>query len=159
MLIGWTRAYIQLFSRFKRILKRIFRNASLLSLIQTRFFHLNVKENQHATKRGLLVEKQKDFSDQLKNVLIRSLKKSLSDDGCCRTKHRVTELHGSQTESSFLRFVTGCLISITGHLVSVKRSVNCVGTLSFCSGKDSFGFKKLLQLVWTLVDVFQWSMK
>ena len=27
-------------------------------------FHLNAKENQHATKRSLLVEKQQDFSDQ-----------------------------------------------------------------------------------------------
>ena len=33
-------------------------------LILTRSFHLNVKENQHATKRSLLVEKQKDFSEQ-----------------------------------------------------------------------------------------------
>ena len=38
----------------------------------TRSFHLNVKENQHATKRSLLVEKRKDFPT--KNVLIRSLK-------------------------------------------------------------------------------------
>ena len=58
------RAYINLVSRFKRSLKRNFRNASLLSLILTRSFHLNVKENQHATKRSLLVEKQKDFSEQ-----------------------------------------------------------------------------------------------
>ena len=34
--------------------------------------YLNVKESQHATKRSLLVEKQKDFPT--KNVLIRSLK-------------------------------------------------------------------------------------
>ena len=35
----------------------------------------------------------------------------------------------------------------------------CVGTSSFCSGKESFGFKKLLELVWTLVYVFHRSMK
>ena len=35
-----------------------------MSLIITRSFHLNVKENQHATKRSLLVEKLKDFPDQ-----------------------------------------------------------------------------------------------
>ena len=57
-------ACIKLVSRFKRIFKGNFRNASLLSLILTRSFHLNVKENQHPTKRSLLVEKQKDFSDQ-----------------------------------------------------------------------------------------------
>ena len=58
------RACIKLVSCFKRSLKRNFRNASLLSLILTRSFHLNVKENQHATKCSLLVEKQKDFSEQ-----------------------------------------------------------------------------------------------
>ena len=35
-------AYIKLVSRFKRILKANFRNAWLLSLIQTRLFHRNV---------------------------------------------------------------------------------------------------------------------
>ena len=67
-------------------------------------FHINVKENQHATRRSLLVVKQKDFSDQ--NQCIDSQpEKSLNEDGWCRTKHRVTELHGRQTaESSFLRF-------------------------------------------------------
>ena len=58
------RTCIELVSRFKRSLKRNFRNASLLSLILTRSFHVNVKENQHATKRSLLVEKQRDFSEQ-----------------------------------------------------------------------------------------------
>ena len=57
-------ACIKLISRFKRSLKRNFRNASLLSLILTRSLHLNVKENQHATKRSHLEKKQKDFSDQ-----------------------------------------------------------------------------------------------
>ena len=57
-------ACIKLVSRFKRSLKRNFRNASLLSLILTRSFHLNVKENQHATKLSHLEEKQKNFSDE-----------------------------------------------------------------------------------------------
>ena len=57
-------ACIKLVSRFKRSLKRNFRNTSLLSLILIRSFHLNVKENQHATKRSHLEEKQKDFSDE-----------------------------------------------------------------------------------------------
>ena len=63
---------IKLVSHFKRILKRNFRNASLLSLILTWLFYLNMKENPHATKRSLKVEKQKDFSE---NALIHSLKK------------------------------------------------------------------------------------
>ena len=58
-----------------------FRNASLLSLILTRSFHLNVKENQHATKRSLLVEKQKDFSDQKR--IDSQPENSLSGDGWC----------------------------------------------------------------------------
>ena len=75
---------IKLVSRFKRILKRNFRNASLLSSILTQSFHLNVKENQHATKHSLLVEKQKDFSDQ---KLDSQPGNSLSGDGWCWTKH------------------------------------------------------------------------
>ena len=84
---GWLteHACIKLVSRFKRILKRNFRNALLLSLILTRSFHLNVKENQHATKRSLLVEKQKDFSDQKR--IDSQPENSLSGDGWCSTKH------------------------------------------------------------------------
>ena len=70
---------IKLVSRFKQSLKRSFRKASLLSLILTRSFHPNMKENQHATKRSLLVEKQKDFSDQ-KRIDSQS-ENSLSGDG------------------------------------------------------------------------------
>ena len=62
-----------------------FQKASLLSLILTRSFHLNVKENQHATNRSLLVEKQKDFSDQKRIDL--QPENSLSGDGWCSTKH------------------------------------------------------------------------
>ena len=78
-------ACIKSVSRFKRILKRNFRNVSLLSLILTRSFHLNVKENQHATKRSLLVEKQKDFSDQKR--IDSQRENNLSGDGWCWTKH------------------------------------------------------------------------
>ena len=74
-MITWCRlaehACIKLVSRFKRILKR--------NLISTRSFHLNVKENQHATKRSLLVEKQKDFSDQKR--IDSQPENSLSGDG------------------------------------------------------------------------------
>ena len=44
-------------------------------------------------------------------------------------------------------------------LSALKNSVNSVRTLRVRSGKESFGFKKLLELVWTLVYVFQRSMK
>ena len=54
-------ACIKLASHFKQILKMNFRNASLLSLIITWSFHLNLKENQHATKHSRLVEKQGFF--------------------------------------------------------------------------------------------------
>ena len=43
--------------------------------------YLNVKENQHATKRSLLVEKQKDFSDQKR--IDSQPENSLSGDGWC----------------------------------------------------------------------------
>ena len=64
--------------------------------MQTRLFQLNVKENEHVTKRSLLVEKQKDFSDQKR--IDSQPEKCLFRDGWCRTKHRVIELHGRQTE-------------------------------------------------------------
>ena len=38
------------------------------------------------------------------------------------------------------------------HVAGVENVVNCVV-------KESFGFKKLLELVWTLVYVFHQSMK
>ena len=78
-------ACIKLVSRFKQILKRNFRNAPLLSLILTRSFHVDAKENQHATKCSLLVEKQKDFSEQKR--IDSQPEKSLSGDGWCSTKH------------------------------------------------------------------------
>ena len=59
-------------------------------------------------------------------------------------------------ESQFLRFVSGRLNSITGH-IGVKRSVNFA--LCFRSGAESFGFKKLVELVWTFLYVFHRSMK
>ena len=71
-----------------------------------------MKENQHGTKRYLLVEKQKDLSDQ--KCIDLQPEKSLSGGGWCRTKQRVTELHGRQTESLFLCFAAGRLISFTG---------------------------------------------
>ena len=104
--------------------------------------------NQHATKRSLLVEKQKDFSDQ--KCVDSQSEKCLSG---------VTKLHGHQTESYFLRFALGRLISITGHFIGIEKSINCVGSLSFRRGKESFGFNKLLELVWTLVYFFHRSMK
>ena len=65
-MISWCRlaehACIKLVSLFKRILKRNFINASLLGLILTRLFHLNVKENRYAAKHSVKVEQQKDFS-------------------------------------------------------------------------------------------------
>ena len=79
------RACSKLVSGFKPSLKRNFRNASLLSLILTRSFHLNVKENQHAKERSLFVEKERIFPS--KTVLIRSLKTVLSGDGWCWRKY------------------------------------------------------------------------
>ena len=78
-------ACIKLVSRFQRSLKRNFRNALLPSWILTWSFHLNVKENQQATKHSLLVEKQKDFSDQ--NCSDSQHENSLSENSWCWTKH------------------------------------------------------------------------
>ena len=61
-------------------------------------------------------------------------------------KSRKQTLESAQygLEISFnLCFASGSLISITGHPIGAKNSVNCVGKLSLRSGKESFGFKKL----------------
>ena len=50
-----------------------------------------------------LTEKQTYFSDQKCNDS--QLEKSMSGDGWCRTKHRVTDLHGQQIESLVNFFV------------------------------------------------------
>ena len=78
-----------------------------------------MKENRHAAKCSVLMERQKDFPS--KNVLIRNLKK-LNGYGGCQTKH------GYKTERLF---ASGFLSSITRHLICVKNSINVVGTLCF----------------------------
>ena len=75
-------ACIKLVSRFKRILKRNFRNASLLSLILHGHFILTWTKINMQQKRSLLVEKQKDFSDQ-KRIDSQPVNSFLSGDGWC----------------------------------------------------------------------------
>ena len=116
-----------------------------------------MKENRHAVKRSFLVEKQKDFSS--KNVRIDSQPlKCLSGDGWCRTNYKITELHADKVKINFFLLLLVALLVLQVRL-GVKNSVNFVGTLSFRGGKESFGFKKLLQHVWTLVYVFRRSKK
>ena len=111
MLIGWDRGHFSLIKRALLVIKRAWLlDADWLSTpalnwfpasngvwkgisethrfwvwILTRSIHLNVKENQHATKRSLLVEKQKDFSDQKR--IDSQPENSLSRDDWCWTKH------------------------------------------------------------------------
>ena len=42
-------------------------------------------------------------------------------------------------------FTSGHLISTTGHLIGVNRSVNSVGTLSFCCGKQGFWIQEFIR--------------
>ena len=92
-------ACIKLVSLFKRILKRNFINASLLSLILTRLFHLNVKENPHATKRSLLVEKQRIFPTI--NALIRSLKKVWVGTACVARSIELQNFMATKLKANF----------------------------------------------------------
>ena len=82
-----------------------------------------MKENQHATKRSLLVEKQKDFSDQ-KRIDSRP-ENSLSGDGFKAGVERNTRQNfvASKLKVNFLRFATSHLNGITGlgHLIGVKK--------------------------------------
>ena len=51
-------------------------------MLKLRFdWYINVKENQHATKRSLLMETLRDFSDQKR--IDSQPENSLSGDGCC----------------------------------------------------------------------------
>ena len=87
-------------SRLKRIekefQKRVACEFDLNTVVLT---YSNVKENEHVTKRSLLVEKPKDFSGQ--KCIDSQPEKCLSGETRlqCRTNYRVTELHGRQTES------------------------------------------------------------
>ena len=147
-------ACIKLVSRFKRILKRNFRNASLLSLIFTRSFHLNVKENQHATKAQSFGGKAKRFFWP-KTYWFAAWK---------QFEWGRLVLNKALDRTSWPNFfillqVALLVLQALVTLSALKNSVNSVGTLRVRSGKESFGFKKLLELVWTLVYVFQQSMK
>ena len=113
-----------------------------------------MKENQHATKRSRLVEKQKDFSDQKR--IDSQRENSLSGDGC-----RGTAGVERSTRQNFVasKLKVNFFVLLRVALSALKNSVNSVGTLRVRSGKESFGFKKLLELIWTLVYVFQRSVK
>ena len=91
------------------------------------------------------METQKDFSVQ--KCINSQPEKSLSGDDWCPTKHGVTEIHDCHTDSLFLRLASGRLNIITGHLIGLKNSDNFAGTERFRGGKESFGFKKLLDFV------------
>ena len=67
-------ACIKLVSHFKQILKRNFRNASLLSLILTRSFHLNMEKKSTRNKAQSFSWKAKGCFRPKTSVLIRSLK-------------------------------------------------------------------------------------
>ena len=88
-----------------------------------------------------LTEKQTYFSDQKCNDS--QLEKSMSGDGWCRTKHRVTDLHGQQIESlvNFFVMLRDALLVLQVTLSALKKkkkrnSVNCDGTSSFRSQKE-----------------------
>ena len=65
----------------------------------------------------------------------------------------------SKLKVNFFVLLRIALLVLQVTLSALKNSVNSVGTLRVRSGKESFGFKKLLELFWTLVYVFQRSMK
>ena len=71
-------------------------------------------------------------------------------------KNEITILYSG--ECIFRDIVSHPFLPTTSQLKN-PAFVNSAGTLSVRSGKESFGFKKLLELVWTLVYVFQRSMK
>ena len=104
-----------------------------------------------------------------KNVRIDSLLlKCLRGGSWCRINHKVTELHADKVRINFFIILLPVaslassqvtLLASSQVSLGVKNGVNFVGGLRFRGGQESFGFKKLLELVWTLVYVFCRSIK
>ena len=144
MLIGWDRGHFLLITRALLAIKKAWlldadwlstpalswfpaSNGFRKGILETHRFWVwskhgyfifnNVKDNQHATKRSLLVEKQEDFSDYwfaaLKTFEWRRLVLH-------ETQKLIQNFTGRQTESKFIRFASGRLISITAHLIKVN---------------------------------------
>ena len=107
-----------------------------------------MKENQHATKRSHLVEKQKDFSVQKR--IDSQPENSLSGDGSRLVSNETLDRTSwsPNRESKFLRFASLNSITGVGHLIGDKKQQYVTRVRS---GKERFGFKKLIELVWTLV--------
>ena len=70
--------------------------------------------------------------------------KRLSGYGWCCTKHRITELHGRQTKSYFLRFASGRLISTTAHFIGVKQRKLC-WYVKFSQWKGQFWIQEVIR--------------
>ena len=156
MLIGWDRGHFSLIKRALLVIKRAwlldadwlstlalnwfpslnwvwkrnFRNASLLSLILTRSFHLNVKENQYATKRSLLVKSKRIFPT--KTVLIRRVKTVRVGTAGVERSTRQNFVASKLKVNFFVLLRVDLLV-----LQALKNSVNSVGTLRVRSGKES----------------------
>ena len=106
-----------------------------------------------------LVEKQKDFSDQ--KCIDWQPEKSLSGDDWCRTKQLQNFMAAKLKVNWFLRFASaaGRLISVTGHLIGVKKQYKLCWHVKFSQWKGALYIQEVLELVWTLVYVFRRSMK
>ena len=130
-------ACIKLVSRFKRILKRNFRNASLLSLILTRPILTWKKIN---TQQSAVIWWKSQRIFPTKTVLIRRVKTvRVGTARRCRTKH-YTELRGKLKATSRLISITGL-----GHLIGVEKQHKFCRYVTCSQWKGEFWIQEVIR--------------
>ena len=139
---------IKLVSRFKRSLKRNFRNSSRLSLIHYHGYFILTWKRINMHQSAVFWWKSKRIFPTEK-VLIRSLKSdSVSTAGVARSIELHNFMAAKQEVNFVLHWVALWVLQLT--LSALKRCKLC-WYVTFSQWKGQFGFKKLLELVWTLV--------
>ena len=133
---------IKLVSCFKQILKRNFRNALLLSLILTRSFYLNVKENQHATMRSVWWKRKRIFLT--KNVLISSLKTVWVGTAGIAWSTRQNFMD-TKLKVNFFVLIGVAFLSITGHLIGIKKQRKFCRYITFSQWKGEFWIQGVIR--------------
>ena len=139
-------ACIKLVSRLKRIekefQKRVACEFDLNTVVLT---YSNVKENEHVTKRSLLVEKPKDFP--VKNVLIRSLKNVWAEKHGCSVA-RIIELQNfmaAKLKVNFFILFRVALIVLQVTLSAWKKQRKLCWQLKFSQWKGEFWIQEVIR--------------
>ena len=105
-----------------------------------------MKENQHATKRSLFVEKQKDFPDQ--NRIDSQPENSLSGDGLGGERSTRQNFVASKLKVNFFVLLrVALLVVITGlaHLIGVKKQRKFCRYVTCSQWKGEFWIQEVIR--------------